>query len=191
MRYQPDHKAATRARILSVAGELFRGLGIERSSVQRIMGAAGLTVGGFYAHFASRETLIAAAIGEALRRSRGRLLEGLLERSGAPFVDAIARRYLSRRYRDELEASCVLPATLSELGRAGPQAREAVGRELETLIEDLAQRVPGASAAQRRLRSIALVALSVGGLSLARAVGGSPLSDEILRACRSAARAGS
>ena len=115
MRYGPEHKQATHARILAAAESLFRQHGFEGASVERVMRAAGLTVGGFYAHFASKDVLVLEALRTWLQGRRARWLGGLEGLGNAEWVGTFVRRYLRREVRDDAQGGCLLP---SEIGRA-------------------------------------------------------------------------
>src|SRR5882724_5306499 len=108
MRYDEGHKAQTRARILDEAGVLVRRAGLSRLRIQRAMKAAGLTVGGFYNHFGTRQRFVAETLRHMLDQSRARLLGGLTTLRGQEFLEAFVRRYLSRSLRDDVEAGCPL-----------------------------------------------------------------------------------
>lgn len=177
MRYGEGHKAETKKRILERSGELLRKTGVSGVAVKKAMQAAGLTVGGFYNHFESQQRFLAETLKHALAKSRARLFSA--EPIGATFLESFVRMYLSRAHRDGGGAECPLPATLSELPQAGAPARAALGEELEAVVRELSTRLPGG-----RQQAIGVFALCVGGLTLARALGSSPLSDEILQACR-------
>lgn len=184
MASKAEQKAATHEEILRSAAALLRERGIGGASVADVMRGAGLTVGGFYAHFTSKEGLTAAALRQALGEPWGRLVEALgavpVEQRRARFV----RWYLGTRHRDEAAEGCPIPAVLSELPEQGDEVRaafaEAFGANAralgEALDEDDGDRV------------LALITLVVGALTLARALRGSPLSERILRAARHAAQ---
>src|ERR1700737_4059847 len=119
MRYPAGHKQSTHERILAAGGALLRSAGVEGASVGRVMSRAGLTVGGFYAHFASKRALVGEALRWVLRRKRSDWLRDLEALRGPAFLEAFVRRYLSRQHRDLAGQGCPLPAVLSELPRAG------------------------------------------------------------------------
>lgn len=182
MRYGEGHKAQTRERILERSGGLLRKAGLSGIAVAKAMKAAGLTVGGFYNHFENQQKFVAATLRHTLTQSRERLMA--TELRGQPFLEFFVRKYLSRTHRDVEAAGCPLPAVLSELPQAGMPAREALAEELELLLRDLAARLPGDDAVDRRQKALGVFALCVGGLTLSRALGNLPLSEEMLRACR-------
>lgn len=184
MRYAPEHKQATRERILSAAETLFRKEGFAGASVERVMRAAGLTVGGFYSHFASKESLLTEAVRAFFQHQHSRWLGGLEELRGAEFLSHFVRRYLNQNTRDNMETGCIMPSVLSDLTRATPESREALAEGVEGLAAELRARVPGEDGVTGRQRALATVALMFGAMTLARATKSSPLSDELLEAAR-------
>lgn len=175
-------KARTREAILEAAGRLLSRQGIERTSVAEVTGEAGRTVGGFYGHWDSKEELFT----EALRRAYRASWKNLLARhgtQGATSLDrgvAILRAYLSRSHRDgDDDPGCPIPRVAPEAERLGGELREVFAEETGTFADELAARVGG-----KRAVALGMIALMYGGVSMARAVKGTPLADEILRACR-------
>jgi TetR/AcrR family transcriptional repressor of nem operon len=187
----PGRKQATRSRILAAAGRRLRAEGLEGAGVAEIMAAAGLTHGGFYAHFAGKEALIAEALAAALAEGRAAWLAGL---EGMPPEEAcrhILGRYLSRSHRDAPERGCAAAACAGELARHGRETRAHFERALSASLAALAAHMPGSRPEQRRNQAIATFALCLGGLLLARAVADPELSDAVLLACRRAGQAAS
>jgi len=179
MRYGSDQKARTKLRILGAAGKLFREGGFAATGVSSVMGAAGLTVGGFYAHFRSKEGLLAQALVHALKEIDGVWFTGLEDTTGEPFIREIVRRYASRQHRDNVSGGCPLPALLPEIARADPEVRDA----FTTYIDDFTQEVSSRSGRSQD-EVLAWTAMMIGGLLLSRAVSDPALSDRILNACR-------
>jgi TetR/AcrR family transcriptional repressor of nem operon len=177
------HKAETHDRIVASAAKLIRRAGLTAASVPRVMGGAGLTVGGFYAHFRSKRAMDAAVLAQALREVREQWLLGLERTPGVDFVARAVKRYLSPRHRDNIDGGCVLPATLSELTRADTVTREAMADAMEQVLAILTEHAPETPGVSARERALATLALCIGGLTFARAVRGQALSDEMLRAC--------
>jgi TetR/AcrR family transcriptional repressor of nem operon len=176
-RYPESHKAETRRRILDAAGRLFRAEGYAATGVAKVMSAAGMTVGGFYAHFASKEALLAEMLTGSLSATRDVLLTGTEALAGGDFVREVMRRYLSRAHRDAADLGCALPSLTGEVGRQSDETRRIFQDYLEKLIAPLEEKVP-------RERAIALICLAVGGIMFARAVKDREFSDQILKACR-------
>lgn len=185
MNVRTDQKERTRADILASASRLLRERGIGGASVAEVMKGAGLTVGGFYAHFASKDELVDASLRHAMRQMWDQLLPTVGSARGAEAVAAIVRRYLSRTHRDHPAEGCPLPAVVGDAAQASPMIRDALADELGRNAETLGALLHGD---RRRHKALALVALMYGGLGLARALAGTPLSDEILEACRAFAR---
>jgi TetR/AcrR family transcriptional regulator, transcriptional repressor for nem operon len=177
-------KAAQKERshraILDSAARLLREKGISGARVADVMQGADLTVGGFYAHFGSKDELV----DEALRRTGSELRDRLFTRMEAKpekaRAEAILERYLSAAHRDALEPGCPLPAVVGEIGTSAPQHGRVLGEQIEAIASRLRKLLPPRS----RPLALGLVALMYGGLTLARALKGTNLSDEVLRACR-------
>lgn len=171
-------KAETRRRILRSAARRLRAEGAAGAAVADVMAEAGLTHGGFYAHFPNREALLAEALSLALQIGRERWFGGLEELDGRAFRAAVLGRYLSPRHRAALDDGCAFAALASDFARAGPALRRTATEALEQAVARLAPKVGG------RDEALALLALCVGGLALSRGVDDPALSDDLLRACR-------
>ena len=187
MRYAAGHKEQTRAKILRAAGRVFRREGYHAAGVDTVMEEAGLTAGGFYAHFASKEALLAESLGPAADEAGTCRDPDMEEVASDAWVEAFVERYLSPGHRHNTEAGCPLPALVSEIARSGGPAKasfEAIVRRLAVRLHD---RAGGALAGDRAL---ALIALCVGGLGVARSVQDEVLGERILAACRELAKAG-
>ncbi len=184
MTARSDQKERTRGRILSAAARRFREKGYRASGVDELMKAAGLTAGGFYAHFPTKRALLAETLGLSLDQVRTQLLAGLDDLRGASFLRAVVGRYLSRTHRDDPAGGCALPALAAEIAREGPRPRKALQQYLQRLAAELAPRTPPAPGLAPEDRVLATVALLAGALALARAVHDRDLSDRILRAAR-------
>ena len=180
-------KQRTRERILASAGRVFRRRGYAGAGVDAVMREAGLTHGGFYGHFASKEALFAETVTRTLGRTAELMGRGADDREGVAWLRAAVRRYLSRPHLRAVEEGCAIPAIVSELGRAGGAPREAFERRLLELLADVEGKAPAGPGLTPSDRVLATVALCVGGVSLARAVKDPALSDRILRACRALA----
>jgi TetR/AcrR family transcriptional repressor of nem operon len=177
-------KEKIRERILDAAGNLIREKGISDASVADVMEGAGMTVGGFYAHFPSKQALMAEALRNALRKSRALLASAAGGKKGAEWVNAVARSYLSRTHRDNPQLGCPLPATLGELVREDMALRGALAEEISDTAGEIALRLKDAGLDDPRMEALAVLATMVGGLTLARALRGTELSDAVLQACR-------
>jgi TetR/AcrR family transcriptional repressor of nem operon len=168
--------AVHRERILDAAGTLFRERGYDGIGVADIMKRAGLTHGGFYGHFASKEDLAAEITARVLGP------EGWLERltgSPNPSIRDVVREYLSPRHRDDAGHGCLFAALGSDVVRQPRTIRRAFTDGLRARIEALQSVLPGRTAARRR-KALATMAGLVGALILSRAADDPRLSDEIL-----------
>jgi TetR/AcrR family transcriptional regulator, transcriptional repressor for nem operon len=183
MRYEKGRKDATRRRIMDVAAERFRSEGVAATGLAAIMSEAGLTNGAFYPHFRSKAELVreslAAAMDEQTQNLRAIAAEGGLE--------AAIASYLSPEHRDNPQAGCTLSALLPELARQPAEARRVFTERLLGFVESIASALP-AEVKDRESTAMALHAMLIGSLQLARAVDDSELSDRILAAGAVAAR---
>jgi TetR/AcrR family transcriptional repressor of nem operon len=170
--------------ILRSAARLVRERGIAGARVAEVMSGAGLTVGGFYAHFASKTALIDEALRRTAAELRQRLFARIDEKPAADRAEVILKRYLSPAHRDLQTEGCSLPAVVGEIGTRAPEHAAVLREQIEALTDGLAAQLPATRVMPRRRLALGLVALMYGGLSLARALRGSQLSDEVLKACR-------
>jgi TetR/AcrR family transcriptional repressor of nem operon len=175
MGYAPDHAACTRARILESARRLFKERGADGVTVDAVMADAGLTRGGFYAHFASKDDLFAQALAETT------VFDLLKRHDGADWMRRVIEEYLGPLHRDRPGSGCPLAAHASQVSRGSSASRRAFTGTLTALSEELGQRLGSNDEA------LAMLALMVGGVALARAVDDRSLSDALLAACRNKA----
>ncbi|MGE0282099.1 MAG: TetR/AcrR family transcriptional regulator [Rhizobiaceae bacterium] len=185
MRVSREQAAENRKRIVKTAGRLFREKGFDGIGVADLMKAAGLTHGGFYGHFESKEALAAEAIREQLKESVARWRQRSADNPEAP-LQAIVDAYLSNDHRDAKALSCAIPALASEASKQSAAVRDSFSEGANGLIEVLAEAMPEPTAEARRQSAVVAFSAMVGSLMLARAVGDKALSDEILEAARSA-----
>jgi TetR/AcrR family transcriptional repressor of nem operon len=181
MRVSREKFAANRERILEAAGLLFRDKGFGGVGLADIMQTAGLTHGGFYGHFASKEELAAEASRAALARSERKWRHVVNGAAGRP-LEALVDHYLSALQRDTPARGCVFPALGAEAARQGGAVKSAFTEGMEALIAILAEIAPGRTAAARRKRALAMFSTMVGAMLLARAVDRDTVSEEILAA---------
>lgn len=179
-----EQAAENRRRIVEVAGRLFRERGFDGIGVADLMKAAGLTHGGFYGHFRSKDDLAAEACGRVLDRSAEAWQRWLAEGGEAP-LEALLDRYLSDRHRRHPGRGCLFAALAADVARQDdPALRHVLTEGLRPQVDRLAAVMPGDSDAARRQRALASLSAMVGALVLARAVDDPALSDEILAATR-------
>jgi TetR/AcrR family transcriptional repressor of nem operon len=177
MRVSREKAAENRERIVETAARLFRENGFDGIGVDAIMKEAGLTHGGFYGHFASKDDLAAEAVALALQGGTDWLRR-------ASDLDEFVADYLSERHRADLANGCALAALGGDMVRQGEGVRRGLTAGLRAQLERFTDFFKDATAARRRKRAIATLAGIVGALTLARAVNDAALSREILAAAR-------
>jgi TetR/AcrR family transcriptional repressor of nem operon len=152
--------------------------------VEKVMRAAGLTVGGFYAHFTSKEALFTETLRTFLQQRRERWLGGLEELRGREWLSLFVRRYLNPQMRDSLTSGCMMPSLWSDLTRAPADTQAVVVEELELLLREVQPHLRDEPGVTARQRALATVAMCFGAMTLARATSSQPFSDELLQAAR-------
>ncbi len=185
MDQKTKQKQESREAIQASAAALMRQRGIKASSVMDVMKGAGLTVGGFYNHFDSKEELFVEVLRNASRANWNELLKSAKGNSPRARALKLTREYLSPQHRDCKDVGCILPSATAEVARAGEPYRSVIEQELSSFIKSFARMVDGR---ESRDKAIALLALMYGALSLSKAVAGTRLSDEFLEAGRKLAQ---
>ncbi len=184
MTTKSEQKELTHQTILESATRLVRERGITGARVADVMGRARLTVGGFYAHFESKAELIDEALRQTGVKLRDTLFTRLDQKPAADRAVVILKRYLSPAHRDLQTEGCPLPAVVGEIATTAPEHRDVLRGEVEALAGGIGAHLAAAGPLPRRQLALGLVALMYGGLGLARALRGTELSDEVLKACR-------
>jgi TetR/AcrR family transcriptional repressor of nem operon len=185
MRVSREQAAESRERILAAASRLFREHGYGGIGVADLMKTAGLTHGGFYSHFASKDELMAEATARALSGSAARW-NRLADEEGEAALRTIAAYYLSPEHRRRAGSGCAVPSLAAEASRQGGAVRVAFTKGLAGLVDALGRVVPGRTRAARRKRALASFAAMAGAVVLARAVDDDALAEEILDAVKDA-----
>jgi TetR/AcrR family transcriptional repressor of nem operon len=184
MRYTEDHKRRTRARVLEAASRTIRAEGPDRVGVAAIMAEAGLTHGGFYAHFGSKDELVAEAIRRMFEDAGGRYRQAVEGKSPAEGLRDYVRGYLSRGHRDGRGDGCPLAALATDLPRLPEGAKVVFGEGVERLTASLAGLLEAIGRVDAHEAAPALLAQMVGALALARSVADPVQSDAILMSAR-------
>ena len=179
MRKSRSEAAKTRERIVSAAAAEFRQHGIAATGLADLMKAAGLTHGGFYRHFASKEELIKEASAAALATMLDGLAAAATGKRGRTGLKTVAAKYLSTEHRDHPREGCPLAALGSELARADKKARAAATAGFVRLVDILAGK---AATTDARPRALVAAATMIGAVTMSRVVTDPGLSAEILRA---------
>jgi len=180
MNQKTKQKQKSREAIAASAVALLRERGIKASSVMDVMKGAGLTVGGFYSHYDSKEDLFVETLRNAASANWDHLLKSAKGGTPRSRTLSVIRQYLSREHRDNKEAGCPLPSTAAEVAREGEPYRSALEVELSGFANLLAEMLD--AGVESREKALGLIALMYGALSLSRAVADTRLSDEFLQA---------
>lgn len=177
VRYGKEHKQETRQRIIQTAGRRLKQDGIDGSGVATLMADAGLTNGAFYAHFASKDDLVASAVAGQLREQRESLRTVAPGRAG---IEQYVRAYLSAEHRDNPADGCPSAALLDEIARATDATKHAYTDGLLAVIDDITARLNPHDPPSARAQTLGIFALMTGTLQLSRALADRQLADQVL-----------
>jgi TetR/AcrR family transcriptional regulator, transcriptional repressor for nem operon len=186
MRYDTEHKARTRERVLKEAALALREHGPDRLGVAEVMKRAGLTHGGFYAHFSSREALLAAAVEEMFAGVRGMFDRRTADMAPCEALQAYVRFYLSRSHRDARDQGCPLPVLSGDLPRMGAAGREHFAEGVARLTGVIAAKLEATGRPDAEAVAGSVLMEMIGAVSVARAMGPTPQSDALLANARTA-----
>lgn len=175
MGHSQIEKAETHRRIVTLAAKRFREYGLEGISIADLMDEAGVAVGGFYKHFASRDDLVVEALAAAI-----------FEMDDSPLTKQRTLKktigtYLSKTHRDNLEDSCPVAALVGDVSRSSDGARKVYTDRVERSVAGIAEQLPEEDRRERRAKAILIYSACVGAIGLSRAVSDADLSDQILR----------
>ncbi|WP_405067111.1 TetR/AcrR family transcriptional regulator [Kribbella sp. NBC_01510] len=176
-RYGKEHKEATRQRITETAGRRFKQDGIDGSGIATLMADAGLTNGAFYAHFESKDDLVATIVADQLRGQREWISSTATDRAG---IERIVREYLSPTHRDNPAEGCPSAALLDEIGRCPDVTKQAYTAGVLGFIDDIAVVLAPNDPESARAKVLSVYALMVGTLQLSRALADRQLADQVL-----------
>ena len=176
-RYRSEHKKATRLRIVETAGRRLKRDGIDGSGIATLMADAGLTNGAFYAHFDSKDDLVATVVGDQLGRQASQFSELPGGRAG---LEVFVREYLSPAHRDHPDIGCPSAALLDEVGRCTAATKKAYTAGTKAILDEICTRLAPEDPESARGTALALFTMLVGSIQLARAVSDKKLSDAVL-----------
>ncbi|WP_050402138.1 TetR/AcrR family transcriptional regulator [Bradyrhizobium embrapense] len=186
MRYSKEHKQETHARIVKRAATRLREKGAHGIGVADLMKDAGLTHGGFYAHFDSREALVIEAFNYAMDRANERWRKVTAEVPPEKRLATIVDGYLSAVHRDEPGQGCAVPALGAEIARESPKTRKAFALKLDQMIEMITDQIQDVPRKTARKQAMGVLATMLGTIVMSRIAGNGEMSDEILGAGREA-----
>jgi len=179
MGYSKAQKAKTHERIVKLASKRFREVGLAGIGIAELMKEAGLTVGGFYKHFDSRDDLVAEAVSSAFGGWKRRVEAA--KSGGAPVsYEKLIDEYLNEAHRDNPGTGCAFSALAPEIARSDKRTRSLTSEQVRNDIQLIATLLPGRDKRTARSRAILIFSALVGAMSLARAVSNEALSREIL-----------
>jgi TetR/AcrR family transcriptional repressor of nem operon len=185
-RYSPEHKEATRRRMIATAARRFKADGIDGSGIATLVADAGLTNGAFYGHFRSKEDLVASVVAQQLE-DQVAAVDAMP--AGLDAVEAFLRDYLSPAHRDDLSGGCPSAALLDEIGRCDTNTRQAYTEGARAMVAAVARHLDDGNPEDADDRALGLLTLLVGSLQLSRAVTDPALSERILAAAHAHALA--
>ncbi len=189
MRYSETHKAETRAKILKVAAAQLRTGGPEKLSVSEVMQAAGLTHGGFYAHFKSKDALLVETLRHSFARSRQKAMQAVEGLPPLHALDAYIDFYVSPIHRDHPANGCPIAALNSDSPRQSKKFRSAYDDGVHGLTEMICALLQAADYEEPAALSRSILSAMVGAISLSRSVADKKLSDDLLQAARTGIKA--
>jgi TetR/AcrR family transcriptional repressor of nem operon len=184
MRYEPDHKARTHRRIVKNAARKFRAEGLNGPGVATVMKASGLTVGGFYKHFRSKDDLLAEAIEGGFSEFGERVFAALKNAPPAERWKAIIRWYLSPEHCEHLDTGCPIAALAPEIARASPAVRKRIAGVMKARRERMMQFMPGDTAAAQERNFNTIFTAMAGAVSVARILLDPAEREKILNSVR-------
>jgi AcrR family transcriptional regulator len=176
VRYGTEQKQATRRRIIESAGRRFKQDGIDGSGIATLMKDAGLTNGAFYAHFASKDDLVATTVADQLH-AQSLTFGAQVDHAG---IELLLREYLSAQHRDNPQDGCPSAALLDEIGRSPEATKQAYTDGLLAVLDDIAARLAPDDPRSMRVTILGIFAMMVGTMQLARALADRQLSDAVL-----------
>jgi TetR/AcrR family transcriptional regulator, transcriptional repressor for nem operon len=184
MRYETDHKTRTRERILRNAARQVRAKGLSGPAVATVMKASGLTVGGFYKHFQSREHLLAEAIEESMVEFDKRMIDAVTRVPPGERWKEIVRWYLSLDHCEHADTGCPFATLAPEIARAAPSVKQRVARIMKKGRERMLEFMPGRDAGEKGRNFIVIFTAMAGAVSMARVMPKLEEKQAILKSVR-------
>ena len=168
MRYEREHKARTHERILKSASRQFRAQGLSGPGVVKVMKASGLTHGGFYKHFRSKEELLVAAVDESVRDIGAKLIAWAKQARPGEAWREIVKKYLSIEHCEHPDMGCPIAALAPDIARTAPPVRRKILGSMEAYRKQLVEFMPGKSSSEKEKNFTLIFTAMLGALSIAR-----------------------
>jgi TetR/AcrR family transcriptional repressor of nem operon len=184
VRYDAEHKQRTHDKVVKAAARAIRAKGPDRVAVAEVMAQVGLTHGGFYAHFASKDDLVGAAIGQMFEESRARLVHETADRGARDALNGYVDFYLSQAHRDARRSGCPIAALASDLPRLSVRVRSQFAAGRQRLVDKLGSLIRELGQSNAAAEANSVFAELLGALSLARMEPDAARSDAILAASK-------
>jgi TetR/AcrR family transcriptional repressor of nem operon len=184
MRYRPEHKASTHRKIVRNASRQLRAKGLNGPAVATLMKASGLTHGGFYKHFGSRDDLVVEAIEESMHELRDTLITAAKKAAPGQGWKAMVKSYLSVEYCDRVDESCPIAALAPDMARTRPALKRRISAAILKLRQELLPFMPGRSQEEKAANFLAIFSSMVGTLAIARTMPNPTVRQRILNTVR-------
>jgi TetR/AcrR family transcriptional regulator, transcriptional repressor for nem operon len=190
MRYEPDHKASTHRRIVRNASRQLRAKGLNGPAVTTLMKVSGLTHGGFYRHFGSRDDLVVEAIEQSLQELRDTLIAAANEAEPGEEWKAMIKTYLALERCDRPEEGCPIAALAPDMSRTRPRLKQRISSAILKLRQELLPFMPGRSDEDKSADFLAIFSSMVGAIAIARTMPDRTMRQNILNSVRDRLLAG-
>lgn len=184
MRYEPDHKVKTHRRIVRNASRQLRAKGLNGPAVATLMRAAGLTHGGFYRHFGSRNDLVAEAVEESLQELRDRLVTAAKQADSGEGWKAMVRCYLSLELCDRADEGCPIAALAPDMARTRAALKQRIAMAILKFRQELLPFMPGHNEDEKAANFLAIFSSMIGAIAIARTMPDSAVRQRILNTVR-------
>jgi TetR/AcrR family transcriptional repressor of nem operon len=184
MRYQPEHKAETHRKIVKDASRRIRTEGLTGAAVSSVMRDAGLTHGGFYKHFASKDELLVESLGESFRQITERLVHAAEQSQSEEPWKAIVKTYLSLEYCDHAERGCPLTTLGPELARVDKKMKGRIFAELVNYRDRMIPFMPGRRTVDKERAFFQIFSTMIGAIEIARLLPGPEIREQVLASAK-------
>lgn len=184
-RYATNQKAETHAKIINAAGKLFRKNGFHMSGVDRVMKEVGLTSGGFYAHFKSKDALLVETVQDILSESREKVyFDGIEHLDSMEWITEVVNRLISEKHNLNYEGGCPLTALVGDIGRGSDEVKALFGEESKRSMTLLMKKMPGKDDKEKKKNAVFFMVVLIGAINIARALPSEEAASATLKIAR-------